>query len=184
MKTIKLISILLLLFVSACSEDSLTEPESTVYLNGQTYTNKTIGIEISAPADWHLEMNKDVVGMQALLVGTKPISSSIGASFNIISNSAVGISSCRDLLTATESYIAGTFTDALIENSQILNVNGFECAEIICHFTYNGITLKQKQILFLSNLKVSVSVTFTTEKESYNLVENDFESIIKSIKKI
>lgn len=184
MKTLKFISILLLLFVNACSEDSLTEPESRVYLNGQTYKNKTIGLEISAPSDWLLEMNKDVVGMQALLVGTKPISNSIGASFNIISNSANGISSCRDLLTATESYIAGTFPDASIENSQIININGFECAQIICLFTYNGITLKQKQILFLSNLKVSVSVTFTIEKDSYQIVENDFESIINSIKKI
>ena len=183
MKTLKLTLVLtLFLLLLACSEDSSTSPEKSVSLNGHTYKNEIIGFEISAPQDWQLEMNKEINGMQALLIGTKSNYSGMAPSFNLISSDANGMKTSSELLAASETYITTNFPDLTIESSKTMNVGGYDCGELVYSFSYYGVNLKQKQLLFLCGTKISVAVTFTAGKYSYESAVPDFDTIINSLK--
>lgn len=182
MKTLKLISVIILLFTIACSEDSPTSPEKTVNLNGQTYSNGIIGFEITAPEDWILQTNQNVEGIQTLLIGTKSKNEGVTTSFNVISGDANGMKTATELVNSSRDYIAKTFPSVTFEELQTKNINGFDCGELVYSFSYNGVNLKQKQLLFLCGNKVSVAVTFTAGKYNYNSVQNDFNLITNSLK--
>lgn len=182
MKVFKLITVLLLVFILACSEDSSTGPEVLVYLDGQTYTNHIFGFQISAPVSWQLEMHKEVAGMSALLVGTKTNFDGFNPSFNLISGNAEGMETPIDLIASSESYIVNQFPGVVFESSQTFVLNGFDCAQLVYSFSYEGVDLKQKQLLFICRKKAVIAVTFTSAKLNYEFIEEDFDSIINSLK--
>jgi len=182
MNVLKFISVFLLLFIFACSNDSSTSPEDLVFIDGQTYTNQIFGFKISAPDAWQLEMNKDVTGMHALLFGIKSNFDGINPTFSLISSDANGMETPGDLLAASESYIVNQFPGVVFEFSETFTVDGFNCALLEYSFIYNGADLKQKQLLFFCRKKAVIAVTFTSEKFDYEFVEEDFNSIINSLK--
>lgn len=181
MKTTKIILIITLIILLASCEDNSTSPEKTVFLNGQTYTNGNLGFKISAPRDWQLQQNVDVADMKAMLVGSKSISNGITPSFNIISSCADGLQTPEDLLTSSQNYISSLFDEVIFEKSNTYTAGGFNCAEHIYSFNYNGINLRQKQVLFLCSKKASIAITFTAGTNNYNDVVGDFEYITKSL---
>lgn len=182
MKTLKLISVVILVFTLACSEDSSTAPENNVSLNGQTYTNGIIGFSIAAPADWELKTNQDVGGIKTLLIGTKSNYSGIAPSFNIISNDAEGMKTTSELLEASETYITSAFPGVTFEKLQTINLGGFDCGELVYSFNYNGTNLKQKQIVFVCGEKISIAITFTAGKYDYKTAEADFDYVLNTLK--
>ncbi len=184
MKALKIISVLFLFFLLACSEDSSTAPEKSVYIEGQTYRNEIIGIELTTPKDWELQMDQEVGGMSALLVGTRSNFNGIPPSFNLITNNANGIKSASALLNASETYITNTFNQVKFESAEVRTINGCECAELIYSFMYEGVELKQKQILFLCSEELSTALTFTAGKYNYDQISAEFDFITNSLKKL
>lgn len=182
MRATKIILIIVLTLLLASCEDTSTSPEKTVSLNGQTYTNGVLGFSVSAPEDWQLEENVDVADMKALLVGSKLISNGIAPSFNIISSFANGMQTPEDLLISSQTYISSLFDEVIFEKSNIFTAGGFNCAEHIYSFIYNGISLKQKQVLFLCSDKTSIAITFTANAFNFDMVADDFDIIISSLR--
>lgn len=184
MKTCRIISALTLVLLLACSEDSPTAPEKSVYIDGQTYRNEIIGLQLSAPENWTLVMNQEVAGMQALLVGNRNDFSGLPPSFNITIDNANEMKSASELLSASEAYILENFPDAVFESKATCAAGEFNCANLVYTFEYNGVELKQRQILFLCERNASVALTFTTGKNSYEEISAEFDFILNSLKKL
>lgn len=182
MKVLKFTKILLLVFLIACSEDSSTSPEQTVSIKGNTYYNGVLGFSLKAPNNWNIEMNKDISGIHVLLFGTKSGFAGIAPTFSVISSGAGEMKSASELLKASQSYISQRFTDVAFEKELITNIHGIDCGELVYNFEFDGMHLQQKQVLFLCNEKVSVSITFTCMKNNYDSTEQEFDLIKNSLK--
>lgn len=182
MKTTKTFLFILLTLLIASCDDNSTSSEKTVSLNGQTYANGVLGFKISAPGDWQLQQNANVADMKALLIGSKLNYTGMAPTFNIISGNAQGMKTSQEMLDASRLYISSHFSDVIFESSRTFNEGGFDCGELVYSFNYNGINLKQRQVLFLCSSKTSIAITFTAEKLNFNNATDDFDFIINSLR--
>ncbi len=180
-KAIIILSILAIVSIS-CNEE-VTAPQEPVN-ETHSYSNSELGFKISVPEGWELEENVNVGGYEALLVGRKTEYSGFQPKFNIICQDIGFQLDANSLLQASEQNLPNMFSELEFDSKRVINIDDFQCAEIVFHHNYNGTLLKQKQILFMCQPTKFIVITFDSAMNEYVRNRGDFNTIQKSIKKL
>jgi hypothetical protein len=182
--TFLIISFILSLLISC--KDNSTEPDNTpdVEISGSTYSNKILGIKLNAPENWILKKDVVIDQYEAVLFGSR--SGTVGSrpSFSIIKQDVTTELDGETILSLISESLTQMFPGIEFDSKRTVMIDGFDCAEVVYSYNFNGIYLKQKQIMFMCNNSKLLVFTFDSEMTNYESNKADFESIQNSIKKL
>jgi hypothetical protein len=88
------------------------------------------------------------------------------------------------ILSLISESLTQMFPGIEFDSKRTVMIDGFDCAEVVYSYNFNGIYLKQKQIMFMCNNSKLLVFTFDSEMTNYESNKADFESIQNSIKKL
>jgi len=185
MKLILKSHLLLLLVVIglACqnSEDPMDNTnDMQPNITNHTYTNPIIGLSITFPDDWSMQMNVEVNSYDALLLAEKDTQSDILPGVTIIVEESNTKPPMDALLSGVTDLLPTMLDNVDIVEEKTTLINGNECGEIIYTFSEGNVHFKQKQLYFFNKMFIIV-ISFNAAKDTYDLFLNDLTFIQDSI---
>ena len=184
-KLFKTVLLILLqgLFFSCGESDSPTNstPNDQPYISDQTYTNQQIGLEVTVPEDWTMQMDVPVNGYDAILLAEKTVSSGIPPSLTIIYQESNSRPTMEILISGVADQLPGMLENVNILDQKITQKNGMECGEIVYTFTDEEMTYKQKQLYYFNKIFIIV-ITFNSDEDLFDSQINDLNYIQDSIR--
>jgi hypothetical protein len=184
MKKNRLYFILFLLVTIALSCKNSDTPTNATNdqpsINDQTYKNPYIGLTVSFPEDWTMQMNVPVAGYDALLVAEKNIQVNIPPNVIILNEKIDSKPPMDALLSGVEDALPGMLENVEIIEQRIIELNGYECGEITYTFTEGDNQIKQQQLYFFNKIYL-IMMNFSTDKENFSSYQSDFSKIKNSI---
>ena len=175
---LSIISTLLILVISC--KDEVVGPEENIL----SYKNDELGFKISVPDGWELEENIEIGGYEALLLGSKIKYSGTQPKFNVIGQDVGFELDANSLLQASVVNLPNMLNEFKLDSKRVVDIDQFQCAEVVFHHNYNGITLKQRQLLFMCRPSKFIVITFDSAINEYVRNSSDFDKIQESIKKL
>jgi hypothetical protein len=177
-----LILFLSLIISMACknSDSPTAATDDQPSITNQTYTNPNIGLSVSFPEDWTLQMNVPVNGYDALLVAEKNIQVNIPPSVIILNEKMDSKPPMDALLSGVEDALPDMLENVEIIEKSIIEINGYECGEITYTFTDGENQIKQQQLYIFHKMFV-IMMNFTTDKENFSSYQSDFSKIRNSV---
>ncbi len=165
-KTVLLV-VLQVLFFSCGESDSPTNstPNDQPFISDQTYTNQQIGLVVTFPEGWTMQMDVPVSGYDATLFAEKTTSSGIPPNIAIICQESNSRPTMEVLLSGVADQLPGMLENVNILDHNVTQKNGIECGEIVYTFTDQEITYKQKQLYYFNKIFIIV-ITFRLTRRS------------------
>lgn len=179
--TIYLILFLLLSISLSCKESNspTVATDDQPSITNQTYTNPNIGLTVSFPADWTMQMNVPVNGYDALLMAEKNIQVNIPPNVTILIEKLDSKPPMDVLLSGVEDLLPDMLENVEIIETSVTEINGYECGEITYTFTEGTNHIKQQQF-YIFNKMFIIIMNFSTDKENYSSYQSDFAKIQNS----
>ena len=177
------VSFVLFIFLTACnSSDSPSQSGDSLQpsIINQTYNNPQIGLSITLPDDWSMQMNVEVNNYDALLLAEKDTQSDILPSVTIIVEESNAKPPMDALLSGVTDLLPTMLDNVDILEEKITLINGNECAEIVYTFSVGDVQFKQKQLYFFNKMFIIV-ISFNAHEDNYDLFLNDLAVIQHSI---
>lgn len=177
-----IITLVLMSLLISCKDNPVDPPD--VEINGSTYSNKILGFRISAPEGWELRENVQIGQYKSILEGRKIEFNGKQPSFNIIQEGIQGEIDAITLMNMAEQNLPMMFPSLEFDSKNVVNVGGFECAELVFHHTYQGEDLKQKQLMFCCQPNKLLVITFDSSADRYQQDDEEYDFIKNSIEKL
>ncbi|MFZ2070451.1 MAG: PsbP-related protein [Halobacteriota archaeon] len=143
--------------------------------NWNTYTDKNLGFALAYPAAWRGEITKDgyllfkgpvdVKGSSPNIIVQAMLPASSGGNYSSYEDAASNI---VDQLKTNENYTLSSYTQTTICNES--------ARELVCAYSYNGLALKERRIIFQdSNTGYIYMIVYTATETSYPEYIKTFE---------
>lgn len=181
-KSAIIFGILIILIFVSCKENPVNPPENETI--GLSYTNKDLGFKISTPDGWNLEEDVQIGEYKAILVGSKKEFTGTQPTFNIVKQEIPLSFSATELISLSEQNLPIMFPGVEIDSKRTIIIDNYECAEIVFHYTLQGIAVKHKQVLFMCRPTILLVITFDSALNEYVRNSEDFQIIQNSIEKL
>lgn len=140
-----------------------------------TYNNEEYGIRVDYPEDW-----QEVYPSGCLVGFVNRSAGSFAENFNIVIQLCLGMN-LEQFIAYNRKSISHFYPDTVITKELEIEVHGKKGYEWYFKLTYEGVTIQQKQVLFVSNNKGYILSCGALDSR-YSILTDIFDEIISSIK--
>jgi len=171
-----------LISISCNNSESPTETkdQSTPYIDNHTYVNPQVGLSLTVPLDYNLEMNVNIGDYTAIVSGEKNIQLEDKPGFKVVSESSTAKPPITALIDGAADLLPAMLEDLNISEKSVGMLNGFEYGKIVYTFTQDQIVYKQEQIYYYNKMFIIV-ITFHSTAEQFEFFADEFDAIHESI---